>query len=237
MNPEAEAFLRASAPLVGSGRPARDTDLPSQIAAALRERIQFGDLKPGDRIREVPTAAEFDVSRGPVRDALRILERDRIISIEGRAGAIVRNLSVDDLRAIFEIRAELSADNIRRAAEAPNRSAAQLDALQAGASVLAAIAGSSEASVSDYIQVRRRLGELVSRLSGNDYVGRIMLEFEREIAVPWAGVFEKPRQKTSSAAWRRIARAIRRGDGPAAEDEGRRIVLDSLEALLKRRTD
>jgi DNA-binding GntR family transcriptional regulator len=235
LSPAVEAFLKRSEPLVrGEGR-VHTTHLPSQIANTVRGMIQFGELKPGDRIREIPLAERFDISRGPVRDALKILERDRIITLERRAGAVVRDLTAEELRSIFEIRAELTAYGMRRAAESKDRSEARVAALEEGAEVLGMIARDEDGAVSDYIQVRRRVSELIHELAGNAYVTRIMVDFEREIAVLWAGVYGKSRQERSSAGWRRIADAVRRRDGATAEAEGRRIVLESLEALIDMR--
>jgi len=67
--------------------------LPEQIASRLSERIVAGTYAPGQRVMEQALAAEFAVSRGPVREALRILERDGLVTILARRGALVTNLS------------------------------------------------------------------------------------------------------------------------------------------------
>jgi DNA-binding GntR family transcriptional regulator len=72
--------------------------LPEQIASRLSERIVSGAYEPGQRIMEQALAQEFAVSRGPVREALRILERDGLVTILPRRGAIVTDLSVDEVK-------------------------------------------------------------------------------------------------------------------------------------------
>src|SRR5687768_12783860 len=79
--------------------------LPEQIAARLSERIVSGACRPGQRIMEQALAAEFTVSRGPVREALRILERDGLVTILPRRGALVTDLSISEVKEIFDIRA------------------------------------------------------------------------------------------------------------------------------------
>lgn len=231
---QVRVFLDVTAALGAAPRSATPS-LPQQIGDRLRERIQLGEIRPGARIRELPVAAEFGVSRGPVRDGFKILERERLIRREGRAGAVVRDFSVEELTSIFHIRAELSALGMRMAAEAADRPAAALAALDQGVDLLRLIAGAPEAAVAEYIQVRRRLSEIINRMGRAHYVARILLEYEREIAAPWASVFGKERQQRSSATWARIVSAIRSGDAQLAEAEGRRIVLESLDELLRQR--
>lgn len=235
MNQAVRDYLEATDKFVGGSR-GRSMTAPEMIAATLRERIQFGELKPGDPIREIPLALEFDTSRGPVRDALKILEGERLIQVRERAGAFVRDLSGAELRSIFRIRAELSALGMRRAAEAGPHPPALLEALDQGVGLLRAIALAPEPRPSDYIQVRRRGSGLIHRMAGSPYLSRLTVETELEIALHWAAILAKPRQLKSSAAWLRIAAAIRAGDAEAAEHEGRMIVLDSLQELAAART-
>ena len=65
--------LRLGAPLTQS--------LPEQIAARLSERIVSGTYTPGQRVMEQAVAEEFEVSRGPVREALRLLEKEGLVMI------------------------------------------------------------------------------------------------------------------------------------------------------------
>lgn len=211
----------------------RAATLPAQIASILRRRIQFGELRPSDPIREIPLATEFDVSRGPVREALRILEREHLITLNGRAGAMVRDASLEDLESIFRIRAELSALAMRLAAEAREHPPETMAAISRGITLLRQLADDPRAPASTYIQVRRRVGELIRTLGGADYIGRVHREIEQEIALHWAAIGDKSRQRSSSAAWARILAAIRDRDAAAAEAEGRRIVLDGLGELRR----
>lgn len=230
---EAERFIAATDAMVRREDPPRAVTLPAQIAEVVRHRIQFGELRPLDPIREIPLAEEFDVSRGPVREALKILEREHLVTLHGRAGAIVRDPKLDELESVFRIRAELSALAMRMAAEAPDRPEELLSAIEAGAALLARLANDEDAPAAAYIQVRRRLGELIRTLGGAEYVGRLHREIELEIALHWASISDKSRQRASSAAWARIVRAIRGRDVIAAEAEGRRIVLESLGELRR----
>ncbi|WP_337186184.1 GntR family transcriptional regulator [Phenylobacterium sp.] len=233
---ETQRYLKTTAHL-GAGVRRSSPNLAQQIADRLRERIQFGEIKPGERIREVPLAAEFDVSRGPVRDALKLLERERLLRLEGRAGAVVRDFTAEELTSIFHIRADLSGLGMRMAAETEHRPAEALEALDDGVALLRRIAEDPDGAVADYIQVRRRMSEIINRIGRASYLAHILVDFEREIAAPWAGVFGKGRQRRSSETWARIVQAVRDGDTEAADAEGRRVVLESLDEILRLRNE
>jgi DNA-binding GntR family transcriptional regulator len=66
----------------------------------LRDALKSGALKPGDRIMEVPIAEQLNVSRTPVRDAIRRLESEGLLEHESRAGLVVATL---DRRAVAEL--------------------------------------------------------------------------------------------------------------------------------------
>jgi len=58
--------------------------VPEQIALAVGDQIISGELAPGARIVEADLSARFNVSRGPVRDAIRILEREGLVTVLAR---------------------------------------------------------------------------------------------------------------------------------------------------------
>ena len=73
----------------------------------LRDEIVRGDLLPGHYLRLEEIAARFDVSTMPVREALRDLEADGMVSNFPHRGAKVTELSADELQDIYDIRAAL----------------------------------------------------------------------------------------------------------------------------------
>jgi DNA-binding GntR family transcriptional regulator len=83
--------------------------VPEQIAAQIGDQIISGDMAPGTHVLELPLSDRYHVSRGPIRDAFRILEREGLLTIEPRRGAKVTALSAQELAEIFEIRAGLLA--------------------------------------------------------------------------------------------------------------------------------
>lgn len=66
-----------------------------------------GRLAPGDRIKEIPLAEQLGVSRGPIREAIRELERDGLVRIIPNRGAVVPEVSTGDLLEVYAMRASL----------------------------------------------------------------------------------------------------------------------------------
>ena len=97
---------------------AHDTgSLSEQIAKHISEQIIRGELVEGERIQELRIAAELDVSRGSVREALLLLERTHLIEIYPRRGAIVSEMSAQQVRALFDISSLLLGQIVQRIAE------------------------------------------------------------------------------------------------------------------------
>jgi DNA-binding GntR family transcriptional regulator len=78
-----------------------------RIAAYLRDAILFGDLLPGDRIRQEEVAARLGTSRLPVREALRMLEAEGLTEHEAHKGARVPRLSPHEVDVIYRMRERL----------------------------------------------------------------------------------------------------------------------------------
>lgn len=103
-------------------------NLCAQIAEYLSVQIIKGDLKPGERIKEAILAQELGVSRGPIREALYILERKRLVEMRPRRGAIVTQMSASYATSLYDIIVELYGLAARKAAE--NRSSKDLQAIR-----------------------------------------------------------------------------------------------------------
>jgi DNA-binding transcriptional regulator YhcF (GntR family) len=81
--------------------------LREAVTDALRKAILSKRLKPGERLVEEQLAAELEVSRNPVREALRVLESEGLVEISPRRGASVTQLSEEEARELVEVRAAL----------------------------------------------------------------------------------------------------------------------------------
>jgi DNA-binding GntR family transcriptional regulator len=77
------------------------------LAAAIQTRIVTGEIAPGTRLRQEQLAAEYELSRTPIREALRKLQAEGTVELVPNQGAVVRGPTVRDVREGYEVRAEL----------------------------------------------------------------------------------------------------------------------------------
>jgi DNA-binding GntR family transcriptional regulator len=206
--------------------------LAEQIAARLSERIVSGAYSPGQRIMEQAVAAEFAVSRGPVREALRLLEKDGLVTILPRRGAQVTNLSIAEVKEIFDVRASLNGLRDRGIAEDPERMRI-LPALEAEVLKLVKFARQPELG-EDYVETVFRLNRLLTQASRNRRLRSILdslaLQTRRYSQL---GLSTPQRRKQSAQNWQRLIKAIREGDGAEAERVARERVLESRDAAIR----
>jgi DNA-binding GntR family transcriptional regulator len=84
-----------------------DAVASQRIAAALREEILGGRYRPGERIRQEELAARSGASRIPVREALRMLEADGLVTVVANSGAWVTRLTAQELSETYLVRERL----------------------------------------------------------------------------------------------------------------------------------
>ncbi len=106
-----------------SYQPLRDV-----IFETLRKAIVSGDIKPGERLMEVSLANQMGVSRTPVREAIRRLEAEGLVTMIPRKGTHVSELSVKDIMDVLEVRTVL--DKLATDLAAKRMQPSQLKALE-----------------------------------------------------------------------------------------------------------
>lgn len=107
MNPDEASRIRFTDPGL----------IRDRVVDALRDAIIAGRLKPGERIRERELVALLGVSRSPLREAIRILETEGLITSLAYRGARVSELSASDLRDMLDVRIMLETFAARLAIE------------------------------------------------------------------------------------------------------------------------
>ena len=85
------------------------------VLGELRRAITTGRLRPGAPIRQDALAEELQVSRVPLREALKTLQGEGLVTYEAHRGYFVETLSLDDLREVYRIRELLEEEAVRRA--------------------------------------------------------------------------------------------------------------------------
>jgi DNA-binding GntR family transcriptional regulator len=109
-----QSSTRPGIPVPGTGtvaelrqRIASRESLGRSVQAALEQMIETGALEPGARLNEMELAARLGVSRGPVREAARALERTGLVTVILNRGAFVRSLDINEVLQIYDMNAVL----------------------------------------------------------------------------------------------------------------------------------
>ncbi len=87
-----------------TARPARSISASERVASDLRRMILAGEILPGERIVQEDLAERFGASRLPVRDALRLLEAEGLVTLVANTGAWVAKLSLEECEEVYQIR-------------------------------------------------------------------------------------------------------------------------------------
>jgi DNA-binding GntR family transcriptional regulator len=141
-----------------------------RAAATLRAAILDGELGPGQRINQEAWAARAQVSLIPVREALRGLAGEGLVTYRPRRGYAVTELDPNELEEVYRLRQLLETDILRRGVG--RATAADLDALEAAADACceAAVAG----DVAGQLAANRRFHDRIHGLAGSRPATRLI---------------------------------------------------------------
>ncbi|MEE9599291.1 MAG: GntR family transcriptional regulator [Anaerolineales bacterium] len=91
------------------------SNLAIEVAGILRESITTGDFPPGMHLVEIPMAQKLGISRGPLREALRILETEGMVENFPGKGSFVTHVSERNIREVYSLRCILETEAIKLA--------------------------------------------------------------------------------------------------------------------------
>ncbi len=209
--------------------------VPEQIAAQVGDAIIKGKLLPGEALNEQRLADSFEVSRGPVRDAIRILEREGLATIYPRRGAVVTDLSVDEVRDIFEIRVGLLEIVARKIAA--HHTPEYLATLRAGVEKLEALARLDD-DQGRYAETSYRLSILSVRNCNNPRLTQMLTALSLQtLRYSYISLAPIERRRASAALWRKGLDALERGDAKTYIAISRQRVEESGAAVVNRLSD
>ncbi|WP_159230015.1 GntR family transcriptional regulator [Mycolicibacterium vanbaalenii] len=159
-------------------RRSRLDPLHERLASRLREEIIKGWRPPGTALGEVEVAAEFGVSRNPVREAVRVLEAEGFLVSRPGRGVIVARIDEDEARGILEVRANLETLIARSAAE--RRTEDQLAQLHR---VMAAAEDAmTQGRLDELPALNSEFHDLLAQASGNQVARRIIAGLMMKVA-------------------------------------------------------
>jgi len=188
----------------------------------IKSGIYDGRFAPGQRLIEADLTRDLQVSRGPVREALRRLAADGIIELISHRGAIVARPSRAEVAGLFDAREALEALAARRAAELidedDNRALAQRARSELSA-------GKEPLAVDTYVRENQRFHETILLLAGNIHLQRLLAQLEfPAFRASFFRVFDEAERAASLAEHGAIIGAIIEGQPKRAEDAMRKHV-------------
>ena len=187
--------------------------VPEQVAAKVGNRIIAGELTPGARIGEQELADEFSLSRGPIREAIRILEREGLVQVLPRRGAVVTQLSPTELREVFEIRAGLFDIAARKLVQ--TRPPELLAVMRAGVQRLQTLTEDPNDG-NAYAETTYRMILICARFAGNERLRRMIAALSlQSLRYTKLGLASVERRRLSLQLWKQAAKALERGDADA----------------------
>jgi DNA-binding GntR family transcriptional regulator len=192
----------------------RSETLQEQVYEYLREQILFGGLAPGQRLIEERLCEETGVSRSPIREAIRRLEKDGLVVVQAQGGVTVYQPTLDDFTSLFECRLHLEPAAARFAAE--RRTEEELADLQELLARMADIARESDARRTH--ELHFAFHQRVAEASKNPYMAKIMNDLKVLISFYRNAILQvhPQRPETVISEHAAILDAIRRRDGDAA---------------------
>ncbi|MDR7160440.1 GntR family transcriptional regulator [Arthrobacter sp. BE255] len=152
--------------LAAPENPNTDRPLREAVRDTLRTRIFEGHYAPGTRLVERDLAAEFNVSRLPVREALRMLRQEGLIRDRASRGMEVSGLSAKDVEDLFDVRQSLEVLACRlAAARATEADLAQLQGLLDEADRCLA-----KGAIMDAHRANSEFHDAITRIANNDFL-------------------------------------------------------------------
>ena len=219
-----------------------DTTKADDIALVIEEAIVSGELAPGTVLRQEQLSEQFNVSRTPVREALRRLAALGLVSFVPNRGVRVRTISRDELHEAFMVRAEL--EGLATQVAATKFTPEDLEELDAAEKRFATVSqelrarepGDDRRSImGDWVRGNHAFHDVIYRVAGLPLVEQLAKSARRTFSGPavWApgdhsidGLYSK-----NAEQHRAIKQAIAAGSSVGARELAREHVLSSFHLL------
>lgn len=225
--PRKAAKSRRAADVIDPAEVAEKISSVDQIVAEIRRGLYDGRYVAGQKLTESDLTKKFGVGRGSVREALRRLAAEGIVTVSLHRGASIRALSRDDVRDVLEVIEALSGLSARLAAERvsrPQDEKALMDMLY-GLSHLAA-SGDPFA----FARMRNRFYRLLAQLSGNRELARLIpLVQATLVRVQFRAAYGTEKQRMGD--YKKVIEAILAHDPNKAEKAMRQHIRGTARAI------
>jgi DNA-binding GntR family transcriptional regulator len=215
----------------------RALTIPEQIADRVAIAIVKGEYSGGQHIPEQEIAAQFRVSHGPVREALRALERRGLVELLPRRGAFAIEISLDAIADVFNIRAVLLGLAARNLALRKDAKSASTDFVTR-TSELKELAAIRSTDPLVFAHAAGRAGGAMYRNCGSPQLIKVLADQSRGSL--WGLIWREhtldflthERRRDAAADWMAAAKAVAAGNGAKAETIVRKALFESRDGAM-----
>jgi DNA-binding GntR family transcriptional regulator len=199
--------------------------LYEEVAELLRQRIFNNELQPGDWIDELKISAEYGISRTPLREAIKVLAAEGLVTMKVRRGAYVTEVNEQDVREVFHLMALLEADAAAQVATcASNAQLASLEALHQQLE-------KASKDRAKFFQINEQFHMQLLALTGNRWRDQIVADLRKVMKLNRAqSLLKSGRIEESLSEHRAIVAALKARNGAAAAAAMHKHIAHGLEA-------
>ena len=192
----------------------------------MRDDIIHHRIKPGEKLSEAKLAAEYKVSRGPVRNVIQKLAQDELVEIKPQIGTIVMPISWQKAKDILQVRLLLEAFAAEEAAKKAQPE--DLVELEAKLEELENMPGDSEKKKADLFATDNLLHQTIWKLCGNREIAHIITNYKDEVQRIRLSTLELANRFTPSEHEMRLIFETLRDQDPAAARQAMSVHIENI---------
>ncbi len=205
--------------------------LYEEVAERLRQRIFNRELEPGSWIDELKIADELGISRTPMREALKVLAAEGLITMKVRRGAYVTEVSDKDLSDVYHLLSLLESDAVAVVAE--RATPAQLAELEQLHQELETAGRDPEGQRERFFQINERFHMKVLEIADNRWRDQMVSDLRKVMKLNrHNSLFKTGRVQESLLEHRAVMAALKARDVPLAAQRMREHFQNGLEAAI-----
>ena len=204
--------------------------LYQEVAERLRQRIFSHELPPGTWVDEQALAEHYGISRTPLREALKVLASEGLVTLKPRRGCYVTEISERDLDEVFTVMSMLEGECARTSAT--KASAADLERLRAIHTDLENAAAAGD--IDGFFEANQAFHLALHEIADNRWLLQVIEDLRKVIKLSrHHSLFSEGRLAQSLAEHRDILQALLARDGSRAEELMRTHILSGRAALAR----
>ncbi len=204
--------------------------LRGRVYNKIREDILAGSYQENEELRENTLAQELGVSRTPVREALRQLELEGLVTIIPNKGAAVTGITSKDIHDIYMIRSYLEGLCARWACE--HITAAQIEALEE--TLYLSDFHARRSNFEQLVELDNKFHDLIYKASGSKILDHVLSDFHHYVERIRKITLSRPaRAKNSSKEHAAILEAIKARDGELAEKLANEHIINTMKNIIE----